>query len=674
MKYDVEVKLNPKTRPILLCVPIYFDDGYYPSAGNPRRQRLVYWQTIAVLCASVRRSKTPQLDILICTNESPPPEIAGILNRLGAKFAMPEFSFRPPRGLFLAFSGSFYLFDCMDYCRRTYPSQMVFVFIDPDCIVFNDLDALRQYSDQWPLIGYELAMDKDTKENGCSRNDLLAFLQGLAPSHPPRLPAYFGGELLVVSGEELPGLCDKIDRIWAYNLRTFKAGGNTLKTEEHIISAAFALSEGLVGNANVFIKRMWTRPSFRNVSPADQNFSIWHLPAEKLHAFPAMFHRLKRDSDAFTGLNDSDFRAVVSQQVRLRLPLLERAIYVFYPLLKRLASLAFPTDLQKLQKRGEPATLRGEDTWPSPLGPAVRAENFVPVHPYTAVVVATKDRPQALNRLLDSLQHQTVRPDTIIVSACSPGDVDEKYFSANNIQVLFGPPNLPAQRNRALVQIRQKAEIVIFFDDDFIPSRFWIERVQMLLKNQPEIGGVTGRVLADGVKSTEITWATGQSIVTEADDSVSPISIDDRISTARVSPYGCNMAFRASAIQNLEFDERLVLYGWLEDRDFGSRAARRSRMAFTDRLWGVHLGASNGRTSGLRFGYSQVVNPWYLKKKGTMEPLDVHSYIVRALVKNTLGTVFRSSEIDRWGRLKGNLIGLMDILRSRWAPERISQL
>lgn len=668
--------MSPKKRPTLLCVPIYFDDGYYPSAGDHRGQRPVYWQTIAVLCASARRSKTQQLDVLICTNETPPPEIAEILNELGVKFARPEFSFRPPAGLFPAFSGAFYLFDSMNYCRRTYPSQTVFVFIDPDCIVVNNLDALREFSNQWPVMGYELELDNDSKENGCSRNNLLAFLRELEPSYPPSPPAYFGGELLVVSGEQLPDLYEKVVRIWRCNLQAFKAGKNSLKTEEHVISVALALSEGLVGTANDFIKRMWTRPSFRNVSPADQSFSIWHLPAEKRYAFPALFHRLKDDTEALTNLNDSDFRDMVSQQVRLKLSLLEEPIYFAYPRLKFLGRLAAQTGLRTLRSRSSPPTaLRGTVTRPSSLGPdSVQPEKFFPVHPFTAVVIATKDRPHAINRLLELLQRQTVQPDTIIISACSREDVGERCTHASNVEVLFGPPSLTAQRNRALALLGQKAEIVIFFDDDFIPSRFWIERVQVLLKSQPEVGGVTGRVLADGVISKEIAWSEGQSIVEKADNSASRISMEDHTKTTNASPYGCNMAFRGSIIQNLEFDERLVLYGWLEDRDFGSRAADRARTVFTDLLWGVHLGTRSGRTSGLRFGYSQVVNPWYLKQKGTMGLLDGYGYIARALTKNAVGTVFRTSEIDRQGRLKGNLMGLMDILRKRCAPEKITQL
>jgi glycosyltransferase involved in cell wall biosynthesis len=290
-----------------------------------------------------------------------------------------------------------------------------------------------------------------------------------------------------------------------------------------------------------------------------------------------------------------------------------------------------------------------------------------------AVIIATKDRPQLLSNLLEVLSRQTVRPDTVIVSACNPDDVEASAIEAGNTRILFGLPGLPAQRNRALSSVRETHDIVVFFDDDFIPSRFWIERARDLLENHLDIGVVTGKVLKDGARSGEIGWPVGKSIVDDADSSAN-VASDDYAIEERRSPYGCNMAFRVSAIGGLQFDERLALYGWLEDRDFGFQVSERSRAISTDLVWGVHLGTRGGRTSGRRFGYSQVVNPWYLMTKGTMTPEQSLLYIARALSRNVLGGLLPESAVDRRGRLRGNWIGLKDIVRSNWAPERITEL
>jgi len=292
----------------------------------------------------------------------------------------------------------------------------------------------------------------------------------------------------------------------------------------------------------------------------------------------------------------------------------------------------------------------------------------------TVVIIATKGRPNELSNLLQILAQQTVLPDKIIVSACEPADILQNSVNAKNVEVLLGPPGLAAQRNRALASVRKQFDIVIFFDDDFIPSRFWIQRIQMLLRTHTDIVCATGRLLIDGVTVGGIDWSKGQSMVDKTDFAKKLIKLNDFQIWDHESPYGCNMAFRGRSIDDLTFDERLVLYGWMEDRDFGFRAARDGRMIWTDAIWGVHLGTKSGRVSGLRFGYSQVVNPWYLMKKGSISPFNVCRKIFRGLAGNLAGSLLPFSHVDRWGRLKGNIIGLKDILFGRWAPEKAAEL
>jgi GT2 family glycosyltransferase len=290
------------------------------------------------------------------------------------------------------------------------------------------------------------------------------------------------------------------------------------------------------------------------------------------------------------------------------------------------------------------------------------------------VIIATKGRPQEVSNLIDVLTRQTVPPDRIIVSACDPDDVPQDGAVVSNIEVIFGPPGLPAQRNRALSSVRGRCDIVIFFDDDFIPSRYWIERTKMLFAKQSDFVSITGQVLADGVTTGGIEPSVGRSIVCNADSAKKADAVNDYKIKDGQTVYGCNMAFRAKSIEHLRFDERLLLYGWLEDRDFGFRAGAEGRIIWTDAIWGVHLGAKRERVSGLKFGYSQVVNPWYLMTKGSMTRFAAWRNILRGLAANAIGLFLPNSQVDRWGRLKGNIVGVKELMYGRWAPERISEL
>jgi hypothetical protein len=134
------------------------------------------------------------------------------------------------------------------------------------------------------------------------------------------------------------------------------------------------------------------------------------------------------------------------------------------------------------------------------------------------------------------------------------------------------------------------------------------------------------------------------------------------------------MAFRRTAIANLRFDERLVLYGWQEDTDFGARVAARGRCVRSDAVWGVHLGTKGGRSSGRRLGYSQIVNPRYLVAKGTLPAQKAIELAGRNFISNALRAFHSEPYVDRRGRLHGNLIGLWDVATGRWQPERAADL
>src|ERR1700730_12345018 len=142
-----------------------------------------------------------------------------------------------------------------------------------------------------------------------------------------------------------------------------------------------------------------------------------------------------------------------------------------------------------------------------------------------AVIIATKGRPQELFGLLKSLAAQTAVPDFVVVSACSSDDIGPVDLPLRNVETVFGSPGSSVQRNRALSLVRGKYYIVVFFDDDFIPSRYWIEHIQMLLSAESSVVGVTGEVLADGVMAGGFEWPDGQSMVNKMDSSRKQITM-----------------------------------------------------------------------------------------------------------------------------------------------------
>lgn len=301
--------------------------------------------------------------------------------------------------------------------------------------------------------------------------------------------------------------------------------------------------------------------------------------------------------------------------------------------------------------------------------PLFRVAAGVEPSPRVAVVIATLGRPdvvtQTLKRILD---RQTLTPAAVMISCTALNDVGEAA-SWPGVTVVTGRSGLATQRNTALDALPDGIDVVAFFDDDFVPAADWLAIAARQFRDQPDIVGFTGDVIADGIKGPGLRFDEVDHMLA-ALRPTRPVALIEAF-----SPYGCNMAFRRSAIGTVRFDERLVLYGWLEDRDFGAAlAAKGGRLVKCMEARGVHMGVKGGRISGDRLGYSQVVNPLYMLRKGTMTYSQVAGQIFRNVTSNLARWPVPEPFIDRRGRLRGNLRGARDVILGRIEPERAVQI
>ena len=289
--------------------------------------------------------------------------------------------------------------------------------------------------------------------------------------------------------------------------------------------------------------------------------------------------------------------------------------------------------------------------------------------PRIAAVVATLGRPDVVSRTVRHLMAtQSLKPATVIVSCPAVEDAGD-LVEMPEVTVLTGPAGLPKQRNTALDALPADIDIVAFFDDDFVADPDWLAAAARVFDEEPTVVGLTGRVLADGIKGPGIGFDEAVRIVETADPKSDWTWIEP------YSPYGCNMAFRAASIGDLRFDQRLVLYGWLEDRDFAAALARKGgRLVKCAEARGVHMGVKGGRVRGDRLGYSQVANPVYMLRKGTMGVGQVADHLFRNIASNIARAPWPEPFIDRRGRLRGNVLALADVLRGRIEPERAARI
>ncbi|WP_018389228.1 glycosyltransferase family 2 protein [Ancylobacter sp. FA202] len=288
-----------------------------------------------------------------------------------------------------------------------------------------------------------------------------------------------------------------------------------------------------------------------------------------------------------------------------------------------------------------------------------------------AIVVATLGRAKNVAALLDRLALQSPLPACVVLSMETAADAPPARDYPFPLISLFGPRGLCQQRNRALDSLPPAIDIVLFLDDDYVPSRRLVAGLVRFFTAFPAIAGASGRLLADGIGGPGITPQAAAALV-EAED-----ARDERpslgVSAAQPGLYGCNMAYRTAAIGSCRFDENLPLYGWQEDIDFGGQIT--GPLVYTDAFYGVHCGEKSGRErNGRRLGYSQIANPWYLWRKGTMPAGFAGRLMLRSLAANGARLLRPEPWIDRKGRMIGNWLAVRDILLSRVHPRRILEL
>lgn len=288
-----------------------------------------------------------------------------------------------------------------------------------------------------------------------------------------------------------------------------------------------------------------------------------------------------------------------------------------------------------------------------------------------AVVVATLGRPVEAGELAADLASQSRPPDEVVFCVTSLADAPERPPAPRMRMILCERKGSCAQRNIGIDAVIGNSDVIVFMDDDFVPAPDFFAELERVMQDSPEAAGVTGQVLADGVTGPGVSREEALAIIRK-DAAVRPS--EESGMRQRRGLYGCNMAVRTRSLRELRFDERLPLYGWLEDLDLSTRLARRGKLYHVHAMRGVHRGVKRGRTSGVRFGYSQIANPLYLLMRGRVPVHYALANMARNLAANLLRVTRPEPWVDRRGRLKGNGIAALDIIRGRMKPERILEL
>ena len=284
-------------------------------------------------------------------------------------------------------------------------------------------------------------------------------------------------------------------------------------------------------------------------------------------------------------------------------------------------------------------------------------------------VICSAGRPGMLHESVLQVVGQTV-PCRVVLSVVDEADVLPATRELPGVSVMMGPRGSSRQRNLALDSIAHQPECVLFLDDDVELERTYVGEVLACYRRHPGVAVVNGRNLAHGIyPAGTLDRPLARELLGKFHtDHPEMSSVEAGAVAPMATAYGCRMAMHGSLLGKVRFDERLVLYGFLEDLDLALQCRRYGEIVEATYALGVHLEVSSGRVGSRRRGYAEVINALYLWHKGSGFPLG------RALLGSMRRTAHNAVRAARTGdrrQFAGNMLGWLDAARGRLEPERM---
>ncbi|WP_199240659.1 glycosyltransferase family 2 protein [Tamlana fucoidanivorans] len=265
-----------------------------------------------------------------------------------------------------------------------------------------------------------------------------------------------------------------------------------------------------------------------------------------------------------------------------------------------------------------------------------------------SLIICTYMRPKALVSLLQSVEHQTLYPNDILVVDGSLNDETKqilkqnrfknvKYYSVGSVH-----RGLTKQRNYGIKRVPDSTDIICFLDDDIIlipdyfeqliatytqkqdalavggyitnevnwepsdnqdrPSKFYYDG---FMRNEPQRFKVRRKfgLLPDVPPGYMPSFSHGRSI--------SFLPPSGKIYEVEQLMGGVS-SYKKSVFEQMSFSEYFIGYGLYEDADFSLRLSKLGKLYINTKAQLEHHHNSSGRPDVFKYGKMVLRNGWYV--------------------------------------------------------------
>jgi glycosyltransferase involved in cell wall biosynthesis len=267
-----------------------------------------------------------------------------------------------------------------------------------------------------------------------------------------------------------------------------------------------------------------------------------------------------------------------------------------------------------------------------------------------SLIICTYQRPEALLKLLKSVQLQNLYPDQILVidgsHDTSTGEAlnPKEFPNLNYFKVDERERGLTKQRNYGIQKVAETSEIVCFLDDDIVLTPEYFQNLISTYSQHPDALGVGGAII------DEVQWRKlnpgetpifsefsldgyvrkdssrfmlrkklgllGNSFPTFMPEeghgrSVGFLPPSNKIYKVETFMGGV-ASYRKTVFEQLKFSTYFEGYGLYEDTDFTLRCSKIGNLYVNTSAKLYHYHDEDGRPNQFKYGKMVVRNGWYV--------------------------------------------------------------
>jgi GT2 family glycosyltransferase len=274
------------------------------------------------------------------------------------------------------------------------------------------------------------------------------------------------------------------------------------------------------------------------------------------------------------------------------------------------------------------------------------------------LIICTYMRSEALLRLLQSVQKQTVYPDEILIIDGSINQKTEQVLKVNifsNLKYFSVPENfrgLTKQRNFGIGKVAPTSDVIAFLDDDTELSSTYFEELIKTFADNQAISGVGGvainengwNLIAPDKKYNPNRYFLFEGFVyKEGQRNLvrNYLRLHSNVGPGKMPDYshgktcgfplngkvyevdlliGMSFAFRKKVFEAIRFSTYFEGYGLYEDADFSIRALQFGKNVINTKVQLNHYHHPSGRPNQYQYGKMVVRNGWYVWRVKNPKP------------------------------------------------------